>query len=88
MAHKKGEGSVKNNRDSQSKRLGVKIFGGQPAISGNIIVRQRGTVYHPGKNVGQGKDFTLFALTDGLVEYRKGKKDRTTISVIAVEASA
>ena len=88
MAHKKGEGSVKNNRDSQSKRLGVKIFGGQPALSGNIIVRQRGTVYHPGKNVGLGKDFTLFALTDGLVEFRIGKKDRTTVSVAAVEASA
>ncbi|HQV54350.1 MAG: 50S ribosomal protein L27 [Chitinophagaceae bacterium] len=88
MAHKKGEGSVKNNRDSQSKRLGVKIFGGQPALSGNIIVRQRGTVYHPGKNVGLGKDFTLFALTDGLVEFRKGKKDRTTVSVAAVEATA
>ena len=88
MAHKKGEGSVKNNRDSQSKRLSVKIFGGQPALSGNIIVRQRGTVYHPGKNVGLGKDFTLFALTDGLVEFRKGKKDRTTVSVAAVEATA
>ena len=88
MAHKKGEGSVKNNRDSQSKRLGVKIFGCQPALSGNIIVRQRGTVYHPGKNVGLGKDFTLFALTDGLVEFRKGKKDRTTVSVAAVEATA
>lgn len=88
MAHKKGEGSVKNNRDSQSKRLGVKIFGGQPALSGNIIVRQRGTVYHPGKNVGLGKDFTLFALTDGLVEFRKGKKDRTTVSVAAVVATA
>lgn len=88
MAHKKGEGSVKNNRDSQSKRLGVKIFGGQPATSGSIIVRQRGTVYHPGKNVGVGKDFTLFALTDGLVEFRKGKKDRTTVSVAAVEATA
>ena len=88
MAHKKGEGSVKNNRDSQSKRLGVKIFGGQPALSGNIIVRQRGTVYHPGKNVGLGKDFTLFALTDGLVEFRKGKKDRTTVSVASVEATA
>ena len=88
MAHKKGEGSVKNNRDSKSKRLGVKIFGGQPALSGNIIVRQRGTVYHPGKNVGLGKDFTLFALTDGLVEFRKGKKDRTTVSVAAVEATA
>jgi large subunit ribosomal protein L27 len=86
MAHKKGEGSVKNNRDSQSKRLGVKIFGGQPAISGNIIVRQRGTVYHPGKNVGVGRDYTLFALTDGLVEFRKGKNNRTYVSVSAVEA--
>ncbi|MEI9810446.1 MAG: 50S ribosomal protein L27 [Bacteroidota bacterium] len=83
---KKGEGSVKNGRDSQSKRLGVKIFGGQPAISGNIIVRQRGTVYHPGKNVGVGKDFTLFALSDGLVEYRKGRNDRTFVSVTPVQA--
>jgi len=81
MAHKKGEGSVKNGRDSQSKRLGVKIFGGQPVISGNIIIRQRGTVYHPGNNVGTGRDFTLFALTDGVVEFRKGKKDRTTVHV-------
>jgi len=80
MAHKKGEGSVKNGRDSQSKRLGVKIFGGQPAISGNIIIRQRGTVYHPGNNVGVGKDFTIFALTDGVVEFRKGKLDRTFCS--------
>ena len=86
MAHKKGEGSVKNNRDSQSKRLGVKIFGGQAAISGNIIVRQRGTVYHPGKNVGVGKDFSLFALSDGVVEFKKGKNDRTFVSV--VEAGA
>lgn len=84
MAHKKGEGSVKNGRDSRSKRLGVKIFGGQPAIAGNIIVRQRGTVYHPGDNVGIGKDFTLFALKDGIVEYRKAKKNRTTISVSEV----
>ena len=76
MAHKKGEGSVKNGRDSQSKRLGVKIFGGQSAVAGNIIVRQRGTVYHPGKNVGVGRDFTLFALTDGLVEFRKGKDNK------------
>jgi large subunit ribosomal protein L27 len=81
MAHKKGEGCVKNGRDSNSKRLGVKIFGGQPAISGNIIVRQRGTVYHPGKNVGVGKDFTLFALTDGVVEFRKGRQNRTFVSV-------
>jgi large subunit ribosomal protein L27 len=88
MAHKKGEGSVKNGRDSHSKRLGVKIFGGQPAIAGNIIVRQRGTTYHPGSNVGVGKDFTLFALTDGLVEFRKGKGDRTFVSVNAVEVVA
>jgi large subunit ribosomal protein L27 len=88
MAHKKGEGSVKNGRDSNSKRLGVKIFGGQPAIAGNIIVRQRGTVYHPGKNVGVGKDYTLFALSDGVVEYRKGRQNRTFVSVNAVEASA
>jgi large subunit ribosomal protein L27 len=81
MAHKKGEGSVKNGRDSQSKRLGVKIYGGQPAIAGNIIIRQRGTQYHPGKNVGVGLDFTLFALKDGIVEYKKGKNDRTTVSV-------
>jgi large subunit ribosomal protein L27 len=86
MAHKKGEGSVKNGRDSQSKRLGVKIFGGQPAIAGNIIVRQRGTVYHPGKNVGVGKDFTLFALSDGVVEFRKGRKNRTFVSISESEA--
>jgi large subunit ribosomal protein L27 len=88
MAHKKGEGSVKNGRDSNSKRLGVKIFGGQPATAGNILVRQRGTVYHPGKNVGVGKDYTLFALTDGVVEFKKGRQDRTFVSVNAVEVSA
>jgi large subunit ribosomal protein L27 len=88
MAHKKGEGSVKNGRDSQSKRLGVKIFGGQPAIAGNIIVRQRGTVYHPGKNVGVGKDYSLFALTNGVVEFKKGKSNRTFVSVSPVETSA
>jgi large subunit ribosomal protein L27 len=88
MAHKKGEGSVKNGRDSNSKRLGVKIYGGQPAIAGNIIVRQRGTTYHPGANVGVGKDFTLFALSDGVVEYRKGRQNRTFVSVNAVEATA
>ena len=88
MAHKKGEGSVKNGRDSNSKRLGVKIFGGQPAINGNIILRQRGTEYHPGKNVGVGKDFTLFALTDGIVEFKKGRQDRTFVSVIEAEATA
>ncbi len=84
MAHKKGEGSVKNGRDSQSKRLGVKIFGGQAAIAGNIIVRQRGTVYHPGKNVGVGKDFTLFALTDGVVEFKKSKSDRTIVNIVPI----
>ena len=84
MAHKKGEGSVKNNRDSQSKRLGVKIFGGQPVISGNIIIRQRGTVYHPGKNVGVGKDFTLFALADGVVEFKKSKNDKTVVNIVGV----
>ncbi|MFL5789334.1 MAG: 50S ribosomal protein L27 [Flavisolibacter sp.] len=88
MAHKKGEGSVKNGRDSNSKRLGVKIFGGQPAIAGNIIVRQRGTVYHPGKNVGVGKDYTLFALTDGVVEFKKGRQNRTFVYVNEVAASA
>jgi large subunit ribosomal protein L27 len=88
MAHKKGEGSVKNGRDSQSKRLGVKIFGGQPAIAGNIIVRQRGTVYHPGKNVGVGRDFTIFALTDGVVEFKKTRENRTLVSVNNVEATA
>jgi large subunit ribosomal protein L27 len=84
MAHKKGEGSVKNGRDSQSKRLGVKIYGGQSASSGNIILRQRGTVYHPGKNVGLGRDYTIFALADGVVEFRKGKDNRTFVSVATV----
>jgi large subunit ribosomal protein L27 len=88
MAHKKGEGSVKNGRDSHSKRLGVKIYGGQPAVAGNIIVRQRGTTYHPGKNIGVGRDFTLFALTDGTVEFRKGKGDKTLVSVNTVEVGA
>jgi large subunit ribosomal protein L27 len=84
MAHKKGEGSVKNGRDSQSKRLGVKIYGGQAVIAGNIIVRQRGTVYHPGKNVGVGKDWTLFALTDGVVEFKKSKNEKTIVNIVAV----
>jgi len=87
MAHKKGEGTVKNGRDSESKRLGVKIFGGQPALSGNIILRQRGTVYHPGKNVGVGKDFTLFALSDGVVQFRKTRGDKTVVSVASVEVA-
>ena len=86
MAHKKGEGSVKNNRDSQSKRLGVKIYGGQPAVAGNIIVRQRGTTYHPGKNVGVGKDYSIFSMIDGVVEFKKGKNNRTFISVNPVQA--
>jgi large subunit ribosomal protein L27 len=88
MAHKKGEGSVKNGRDSQSKRLGVKIYGGQPAIAGNIIVRQRGTQYHPGKNVSVGRDFTLFATADGVVEFRKTRENKTIVSVSQVEVSA
>ncbi len=88
MAHKKGEGSVKNGRDSQSKRLGVKIFGGQAAIAGNIIVRQRGTTFHPGKNVGVGRDWTIFATADGVVEFRKTKGDKTFISVNTSEATA
>lgn len=81
MAHKKGVGSSKNGRESHSKRLGVKIFGGQMALAGNIIVRQRGTRHHPGRNVGIGKDHTLFALTDGKVMFRKGKDDRSFVSV-------
>ena len=71
MAHKKGAGSSKNGRESHSKRLGIKIFGGQKIIAGNIIVRQRGTKHHPGNNVGMGKDHTLFALSDGVVEFKK-----------------
>lgn len=86
MAHKKGVGSSKNGRESHSKRLGVKIFGGQEAIAGNIIVRQRGTKHHPGVNVGLGKDHTLFALTDGTVEFKKGKENRSFVSVIPAEA--
>jgi large subunit ribosomal protein L27 len=87
MAHKKGEGSVKNGRDSQSKRLGVKIYGGQAVVAGNIILRQRGTQYHPGKNVGLGKDFTIFALTDGVVQFRKTKGDKMLVSVSEVLAA-
>ena len=81
MAHKKGEGSVKNGRDSHSKRLGIKIYGDQVALSGNIIVRQRGTQYYPGSNVGMGTDHTIFATTDGFVQFKKSKNNRTTISV-------
>jgi large subunit ribosomal protein L27 len=82
MAHKKGAGSSKNGRESESKRLGVKIFGGQAVIAGNIIVRQRGTGHHPGENVGMGKDHTLFALVDGTVEFRKRKDNRSFVSVV------
>jgi len=81
MAHKKGAGSSKNGRESQSKLLGVKIFGGQAIIAGNIIVRQRGTVHNPGENVGMGKDHTLFALTDGKVKFTKKRNNRSYVSV-------
>ena len=87
MAHKKGAGSSNNGRESHSKRLGVKIFGGQSLIAGNIIVRQRGTAHHPGRNVGIGKDHTLVALVDGTVEFRKGKKNRSYVSVNPVETA-
>jgi len=82
MAHKKGAGSSKNGRESHSKRLGVKIFGGQAAIAGNILVRQRGTKHHPGNGVGMGKDHTLYALNDGLVEFRKRQNNRSYVSVV------
>ena len=81
MAHKKGVGSTKNGRESESKRLGVKIFGGQPAIAGNIIVRQRGTKHHPGENVYLGKDHTLHAKVDGIVKFTKKKDNRSYVSV-------
>lgn len=87
MAHKKGVGSSKNGRESESKRLGVKIFGGQLAVSGNIIVRQRGTQHHPGENVGIGKDHTLYALTDGTVAFRKRKNNRSFVSVVPFDAA-
>ncbi|MGD2003768.1 MAG: 50S ribosomal protein L27 [Flavobacteriales bacterium] len=82
MAHKKGVGSSKNGRESASKRLGIKIFGGQEVIAGNIIVRQRGTKHNPGENVGVGKDHTLFALVDGKVEFRKKKDNKSYVSVV------
>lgn len=87
MAHKKGVGSSKNGRESHSKRLGVKIFGGQMAIAGNIIIRQRGTAHHPGENVGIGKDHTLYALTDGTVEFRKKRDNRSFVSVVPFETT-
>lgn len=85
MAHKKGVGSSKNGRESESKRLGVKIFGGQQAIAGNIIVRQRGTRHNPGENVGIGKDHTLFALVDGTVVFKKKKDNKSYVSVQPAE---
>jgi len=88
MAHKKGAGSSKNGRESHSKRLGVKIFGGQLAIAGNIIVRQRGTKHNPGANVGIGKDHTLFALVDGTVEFKKKRDERSFVSVLPFPAEA
>ena len=85
MAHKKGAGSSRNGRESHSKRLGIKIFGGQPAIAGNIIVRQRGTKHNPGLNVGIGKDHTLFALAEGIVTFKKKADNRSYVSVLPFE---
>ena len=82
MAHKKGVGSSKNGRESASQRLGIKIFGGQKVVAGNIIVRQRGSKHNPGNTVGMGKDDTLFALVDGTVQFHKGKRDKSVVSVI------
>ena len=82
MAHKKGVGSSKNGRESASQWLGIKIFGGQKVVAGNIIVRQRGSKHNPGNNVGMGKDDTLFALVDGTVQFHKGKRDKSVVSVI------
>ena len=87
MAHKKGVGSSKNGRESHSKRLGVKIFGGETCKAGNIIVRQRGTEFHPGNNMGMGKDHTLFALVDGTVSFKVTKVDRRYVSIIPAEAT-
>ena len=85
MAHKKGAGSSNNGRESESKRLGVKLYGGQFAKAGNILIRQRGTNHNPGNNVGMGKDHTLFALIDGTVKFKKGKSDKSFVSVIPLE---
>jgi len=82
MAHKKGAGSSRNGRESESKRLGVKLFGGQHAKAGNILVRQRGTKHHPGENVGMGKDHTLFALVEGKVQFKKKQNNRSFVSVL------
>lgn len=88
MAHKKGAGSSKNGRDSESKRLGVKLFGGEVAKAGNIIVRQRGTVHNPGENVGIGRDHTLFALADGKVTFKKTRENKSYVSVLPAEVAA
>lgn len=85
MAHKKGAGSSRNGRESESKRLGVKLFGGQVAKAGNIIVRQRGTAHNPGENVGLGKDHTLFALVDGIVKFSKKKENKSYVSVVPAQ---
>ncbi len=82
MAHKKGVGSSKNGRESESKRLGVKIWGGQVAKAGNIIVRQRGTVHNPGENMGMGRDHTLYALTDGIVTFHKKRNNKSFVSIV------
>ena len=87
MAHKKGVGSSKNGRESASKRLGVKIFGGETCKAGNIIVRQRGTEFHPGKNIGMGSDHTLYALVDGTVQFKVSREDRRYVSVIPAESA-
>lgn len=88
MAHKKGAGSSNNGRESESKRLGVKIYGGQFAKAGNIIIRQRGTVHYPGLNVGMGKDHTLFALADGKVEFRKRRNNRSYVNIVVDEGES
>eukprot|EP01132_Coremiostelium_polycephalum_P001020 gene1020-1295_t len=88
MAHKKGGGSTRNGRDSASKRLGIKKFGGEHVLAGNILVRQRGTQHNPGRNVGLGKDHTLYALLDGTVSFRKGAKGRSFVSVEPITSPA
>jgi len=88
MAHKKGQGSTRNGRDSQGQRRGVKLFAGESARAGNILVRQLGTRIHPGKNVGMGRDYTLFALTDGVVRYDRMGKDRKRVSIVPGTAAA
>ena len=85
MAHKKGAGSSRNGRESESKRLGVKLYGGQVVRAGNILVRQRGTVHHPGSNVGMGKDHTLFAMSDGMVKFTKKRDNKSYVSIEPVE---